>query len=147
MISVFLTDMYTATLTVSTSLVLYLYMDIQNIKWINEWMNEWMNVVWWHIRLWQQNVIIFRLVSMMWVEYKKHKKLQSISDKIQYNIHLLLLKKLNVITGPPGTQYIPVIMLWKTVTARRHTTCPPCCSKLLVVIDEFYISWHSCVAC
>ena len=38
--SVFLTDIYTTTLTISTSLVLYLYMDIRKIKWMNEWMNE-----------------------------------------------------------------------------------------------------------
>jgi len=29
--------MYTTTLTISTSLVLYLYMDIRNIKWMNEY--------------------------------------------------------------------------------------------------------------
>jgi len=33
--SVFLTDIYTTSLTNSTSLVLYLYMDIQKIKWMN----------------------------------------------------------------------------------------------------------------
>jgi len=32
LISVFLTDMYTTNLTFSTSLVLYLYMDIQKIN-------------------------------------------------------------------------------------------------------------------
>ena len=31
-----LTDFYTTTLTISTSLVLYLYMDVQKIKWMNE---------------------------------------------------------------------------------------------------------------
>jgi len=33
--SVFLTDIYTTTVTISTSLVLYLYMDIRKIKWLN----------------------------------------------------------------------------------------------------------------
>jgi len=41
MTSVFLTDMYTTTLAISTSLVLYLYMDIQKIKWMNEWIAAW----------------------------------------------------------------------------------------------------------
>jgi len=36
--SVFLTDIYTTTLTISTSLALYLYVDIRKIKWMNEWM-------------------------------------------------------------------------------------------------------------
>ena len=31
-----LTDIYTTTLTISTSLVLYLYVDIWKIKWVNE---------------------------------------------------------------------------------------------------------------
>jgi hypothetical protein len=38
--SVFLTDMCTTTLTISTSLILYLYRDIQKIKWMNEWMKR-----------------------------------------------------------------------------------------------------------
>jgi hypothetical protein len=38
--SVFLTNMYTTTLTISTSLVLYLYRDIRKIRWMNEWMNS-----------------------------------------------------------------------------------------------------------
>jgi len=42
--SVFLTDIYTTTLTISTSLELYLYMDIQKIKRMNEWMTEDHNV-------------------------------------------------------------------------------------------------------
>ena len=37
MTSVFLTDMYITTLTISTSLVLYLYINIWKIKWMNEW--------------------------------------------------------------------------------------------------------------
>ena len=35
--SVFLTDIYKTTLTISTTLVLYLYMEIRKIKWMNEW--------------------------------------------------------------------------------------------------------------
>ena len=40
MTSVFLTDIYTTTLTISTSLVLYLYMDIWKIRWMNEWVKD-----------------------------------------------------------------------------------------------------------
>jgi len=32
-----LTDIVTTTMTISTSLVFYLYMDIWKIKWMNEW--------------------------------------------------------------------------------------------------------------
>jgi len=38
--SVFLTDNYTTTFTISTSFVLYLYMDTQKIKWMNECTSE-----------------------------------------------------------------------------------------------------------
>jgi len=34
---VVLRDIITTTMTISTSLVFYLYMDIQKIKWMKEW--------------------------------------------------------------------------------------------------------------
>ena len=45
-----LTDFYTTTLTISTSLVLYLYMDIRKIKCMNEWI--WYDMVWYDWYYW-----------------------------------------------------------------------------------------------
>jgi hypothetical protein len=46
---------------------------------------------------------------MNWVQYKKHKNLQSTSSKVPFNIHPLLKYYISLI-GLPGLQYIPVII-------------------------------------
>jgi hypothetical protein len=59
------------------------------------------------------------------VEYKKHKTLRSSGIKMPFYIRSLLCYKIRRLSGLPGVQYIPVIVIGDKPALHRGTQLAP----------------------
>jgi hypothetical protein len=85
----------------------------------------------------QQNVTIFR--SLFWWNGLNIKKNYAVSAARCYSIFTFHTYKLHLLIDLCGIQLHSYNRQWKlTIIAKKHTTHPQCCSKLITVV--FWIS-------